>query len=147
MPQASIVTTDIGRQQAFRLAIGDPGVGTLNGFTLALGQSAAISGGTDITKASTTSYVEISGTGGYAAAALTPGTDFTIGLAGGVVTMSVSSKDFTPTGGDLDDFDQVLLLADIGGTVYVWGQWPTDTIRQIVADQPYETGPVEAEIA
>jgi hypothetical protein len=147
MPQASTVTTDIGRQQAYRLAIGDAGVGTLNGFEIALGQSAAISGGADITEATTTSYVEISAAGTYSANALTAGTNFVVNLSGGTVTLHADSQSWTPSGAAFDPFDQVLLVADIGGTKYVWAQWPTDAERNIAASQPYETGAIEAAIA
>jgi hypothetical protein len=145
MAQASTTTTDKARELLSRYAIDDD-PGTLNGFELALGQSSDISGGTDVTESTTTSYTEISSTGSYAAKSLTPGSDLNVTLSGGTVKIVVSSKTFTPSGADYDTFDQVLLVMDVDGTKYPVVQWP-DGPRDIVDGQDYTTGDAETEIA
>lgn len=145
MPQANKITTDYGREVMARVFIGDAAP-AINSFTLRLGQSAAI-GGTDVTETTTTTYTEISGTGGYAPVTLTPGTDFNVTNSGGVVSFTADGLSGTPSGGNWDDFDQVLITMDVGGTEYVLLQVPTAETRTIVEGQPYDTGPVETEAA
>lgn len=147
MPQASPVVPDKCRHQIVQRGIGDPGVGLLDSVELALGQSAASLAGTDITEATTTGYTEISATGGYARKTLTPGTDYTVTTSAGIVTLSVASKQFTPSGASFDDFDQVLVIATIGGIEQVWTMWPTAAVNTIVDGQPYNTGAAEVEVA
>jgi hypothetical protein len=142
MPQASAIRTDIGAQQRQQLAIGDPGIGALNGLTLELGQSSAITGGSDITEATTTSYTPTSG-GGYGPVSLTAGTNVNVTLSGGTVKLVIDSQQVTASGGTIAAFDQMLLVADVGGTKYVWAQWPTDAERTVVDGQNWFTGTLE----
>jgi len=59
---AVTITTDIGRLQTDQIATNQ--TSQASGFELALLQSGAISGGSDVTEGTTTSWSEVSASGG-----------------------------------------------------------------------------------
>jgi hypothetical protein len=146
---ATTITTNIGRQLKRQIANGEASAPTSQ--ELVLLQSAAISGGADVSKttADATSMVEITTNGGYARKDISAAYATSGGPAADP-TEEISSQNWTADGttgtGAFDDFDMIAEVWTVGGTAYIMATWATAAIRTITAGSTYYTGTLQTAV-
>lgn len=142
---ASTITTNIGRQLKRQIANGEVAAPTAQ--ELALLQSAAISGGSDVTvtTADATGIAEVGATGGYARKNISSAYT-TSGGPSAAPTETIASQSWTASGGSFDNFDMIAEIWTVGGTQYVMATWATAALRQITDGSTYNSGALETNV-